>query len=438
MRKSLLFTLLLTVAMFAACRKESPEVVHPSENSYTIYTENYWSNLFDNYWSAMSQSYCFWRYESLDWDAIYDEYIVKFAECDALCMGEPDEYFVESSGLLNLSGDTICYGDSIAIMQFVDIVHQLTDYHYILTLHDVDVSIGSRARVEVYSRDYYHAYNDVGMSAGLNHIEDFERSTGRITDYMSGEYLVDEGMGENLNMVSYLIDGSIPYLYFSSFAICSWEENEENPGFDIPIDPSDDLKSEVLDNFESLVRNTPNMKGAIIDLRANGGGYNLDLDIVLGRFVNENEALHFGYTQHKSGPNRYDYTESVPCYINGTSQEESYLFPIVILADLWSVSMAEFTTIASRSFSDRSIMVGERTFGAISSLCADIYTAGGIIETDNFEIYTASCLFYDIDMNFYEGVGVTPDIEVLFEESTWGTTTTDRQKEVAIDYIKGL
>ncbi len=438
MKKNILLSLLLATLSLAGCRKDSPEIIHPSENSYVIYSENYWSNVFNDYWSAMSQSYLFWKYDTLDWDAIYDTYAPQFAELDSICTNDPDQYFE----LSDIQGTDMYSGDITACQLFKEVAVGLLDHHYVLLLyfpyeHLEYVAIKGSATVDIPSRDYYHEYNGVGLFGGLKVTVDYEKSTGRITEYKGGEYKSDYET-VNLNMMSYLIDGSVPYLYLSGFYISSGIYDGTEDEYETPLDPSDDTKSEVLDNFERLVRETPNMKGAIIDVRGNGGGYNNDLNLILGRFINKNEKLPFANTQHKSGPNRYDYTETTTCYISGTSEEPTYLFPIVMVADLYSVSMSEITTIASRAFSDKSIMVGERTYGGTCSLCSDIYLAGGIVDTDNFYIYTCACLLYDLDMNFYEGVGITPDIEVLFEESTWGTTTTDEQKSVAVEYIKGL
>lgn len=436
MKKNILFTLLLAVALFAGCRKDSPEIVHPAENSYTIYTENYWSNLFNDYWHAMSQSYVFWKYETIDWDDIYDEYAPKFAECDDYCINDPDRYFTyaDTEEITDRDGEAVYIGDAIAYSLFREITYQLLDHHYGLNLYDINMVLNGSYVPDIWSRDYFHE-NIISLVDGLESVIVSEKEASRITDFKGGSYEIEDSTSR-LYMFSYLIDGTIPYLYFSAFSITDGEYDVDNPGFDNPIYSADDKKSEVLDNFESLVRNTANMKGAIIDVRGNGGGNNDDLEVLLGRFINKDDKLHFANSQHKSGPNRYDYTQVTPCYIYGTSEEPTNLFPIVMLADLWSMSMAEITCIASRSFSDKSIMVGERTSGGTCSLVSDYFYAGGIVETDNFRIYSSTFLFYDLDMNFYEGVGITPDIEVLFDEVTWGTT--DSQKNAAIDYIKGL
>ncbi len=304
MKRYIILVLLLVATTLGGCRKDSPDVVHPTENSYTLHSENYWSNIFDDYWNAMNQGYLFWEHDTIDWDAIYGEYAPQFAACDSICVNDPDSYFAYDNAQVDSYGEPMFDGDALAGSLFYEITTQLLDHHYVFCLFDIDLYLSGSAEVDIPNRDYYHKYNNeddilAGFKSGLLNVVDYEQNvSGRITNLKYGEYFIEEGQ-RSLYLLSYLIDGSIPYLYISQFYLSLgilYDDDDDADTYLQPLNEGGAAKDEVLDNFEYLVRNTPNMNGAILDVRANTGGYNNDLKLILGRFVNENEQIQFGYT----------------------------------------------------------------------------------------------------------------------------------------------
>lgn len=421
-----LVSLVIVAASMSACRKDNTVSLNVSDRYRYIYTENYWSLLFQDYWDAMNQSYVFWLEESLDWDEVYTEYKPKFEAIDKWLLDDETSYFENTESCYNDYGTLLCKGDSAAWYNFHQIVGQLVDRHYVLSLYDLNKTVYDNS--ELQERDYYHAYDsyfDIGLkttiAAGV--------ADQSISDYCSGSYL--NGYSSTpLEMCSYRLNDDIAYLRLSSFVI--YDSNND------PINPRENTITEVLDNFESIARNTPDFKGAILDLRHNTGGYNNDLDSMLARFINVNDKVLVSTSCHKSGPNRLDYTSLVPNYMNGLSEQESYTFPIAVLVDLYSISMSEITCFAAKEFSEQSAVVGERTFGATCSLLNDYFLTSGVVSTYNFQIYSATSIhYYGKDLKFYEGIGVPPDVEVFYD-TDWGTTTVDLQKQAAQQYLNSL
>lgn len=432
MKRAVQFAILaiVTLSTFGGCRKDSPVSLQAEDRYVYTSSSSYWEQVFDDYWEVMNQSYVFWMEEELDWDQIYGEYHPQFVALDEMRASESDRYDATSRLYSDTFNSYLCYGDSLGVATFKAITSQLSDYHYDLTLDDVGCTIVG-AWSEYYERDYYHMFDYSGFNSGVQKTIAAGIADGSITDYCAGTYVDSSGEASNpMSLYSYRQDGDIAYFRLSSWNICA--------SYNTPVYRGENNLSEVLENFYDIVRNTPDLKGAIIDVRNNAGGYNYDLNYVLGEFINVDDKLFVGYTRHKSGPNRLDYTSYVPSYLYGSSEEESIRFPIAVLADINSCSMSEQLCFAADAFSEDSIVVGERTFGATCSLCDEMYLSGGVASNSNFTITTASALcYYGEDKVFYEGIGVTPDIEVFYD-TNWGATTTDTQKQTAIDYLKSL
>ncbi|MFI3295571.1 MAG: S41 family peptidase [Rikenellaceae bacterium] len=415
--------ILASLVSIVGCRNQAISTENLADKEISTSSATYWSEFFDAYWEAMNQSYVFWKYDNTDWDKIKTNYAPIFSDLDSWRMESNSDYY-QRSALLSHNQDSLLFkGDSTALMYLNSITTGLLDHHYSLAIKDLGCFLDGGGD-EVSSRDYYSDRS--GFTEGLLTSYYDGLDDGSITDEAYGEYESEDG---DIMLISYCLNGDIAYLYVSKYGISDAESD--------PIDPDDDTLEDVLDNFEDIVRGTPDLKGVILDVRCNTGGTNDDLDEVFGRFIADGEILEFGYSQHKAGPGRLDYTQVTPVSLKGSSDEATLDFPIVVLADIGSVSLAEITCVVARAFSAQSIVVGERTFGGTCSLMSDIYLAGGVIENDNMRIYTSSGLFYDLDMNFYEGVGITPDIEVFYDP-TWVDTGIDSQKQAAVDYLNGL
>ena len=103
-----------------------------------------------------------------------------------------------------------------------------------------------------------------------------------------------------------LSDGRIvPYLWTSNAAITP-----------VMRDMVGTTAQILLDRWLTVVCTTPRaqLAGMILDTRSNGGGYQDDLDYLVGSFINQRTAIF--KTRYKEGPGRLEYSVWCPYYQN--------------------------------------------------------------------------------------------------------------------------
>lgn len=383
----LLITLLLSCTILS-CR-QNPQLQSPTDDPSSS-----WRGVFISYWQGMNHSYSFWDIDPTDWDKVYDEYLPKFEALDELAEGS----FEESKAL------------------FEELTSTLIDHHYSLKVkHNGKEYYVIPADKEIQTRDYYHEKTMEYFRAPVV----TNKNSGRISHMLSETWL--DSNDTQVSMASYIID-EIAYLYISDFML-----NE------LIFDPVKYAKQQgILNQFWSMA-DTPGIKGAIVDVRGNGGGYLSDLQILLGRFITQ--PLHIGYTKHKNGMGRLDYSPFEPAFLYPIEGGIDLQVPIVVLSDLHSVSMAEMTS-RTIGLMPTGCHIGERTYGGQGPLNNDFkqYFSGSF-ENKAYKVYTSSHILYNLDKVSTEGYGIMPQIVVLtdIEELKTGY---DRQLERAIEYIE--
>ena len=235
-------------------------------------------------------------------------------------------------------------------------------------------------------------------------------------------------------LYSALYDNEIAYIRFPSFSI---GENIGDYATGIGV---------ALENYYSLVESNK-VKGIIIDLRCNNGGYLVDMGLLTKCLVSKDDYFPFAYTRQKSGLGRLDYSPYVEMAVPATSDNPTRSdLPIVILTDRFSISMGEITPLAFKQISDKVKIVGERTFGATSPLTEHFILGGGIHK--DFNLHQASVALVSLDKKSIEGYGVEPDIESPLAEFemvnidgidyTRFKDATDNQFNKAVQCIKSM
>lgn len=149
-------------------------------------------------------------------------------------------------------------------------------------------------------------------------------------------------------MVSFLID-DVAYLYFDRFILSE---------LFLVADETDNA-IRAWRNFWDMIETTPNLRGILIDVRDNQGGYLSDMRELAGRLTAEEHL--FGYSRTKSGLGRLDYTPWLPLTLTPTTPGYSAAgdLPVVLLTSLYSISMAELTAMAIHSLPNGHL-IGER------------------------------------------------------------------------------
>lgn len=384
MRKLILLTaILLSLVSLSGCRSEADELYSPEDRTASTLTEQ-----FDAFWSGMQQSYVFWSDDDTDWESIRAKYRPKFVSLDR-------EKYVST--------------DTVAKL-YNELSATLLDHHLNIRGVNPKAAPGKNnifsvypAVAEVEKRDYYHPkLTD----------EDFQKTyarlqaEGRLSQWHNANAYTSSG---DMQVTSGLIDGDILYLRVSQFAVISLVD--EFP--DYKDDTHDNPKALEARQFfiEKVTAPETNLRGVIIDLRNNPGGFTTDLSFLFAYLTPE--PLRLGKTRTKSGLHPLAYSAWIPFEIapapTGTLPSD---IPVTALCDIWSCSLAELFTQAVMMLPNGQ-SIGERTFGCTGPLVYDYRVAytGSFSTSDNkLTVHTSTWqMRMGPELKLFEGVGVTPD-----------------------------
>ena len=428
--------LLATAVIATSCRDDESEFSTPG--SQMIYDTP--SEQFIAIWKSMNTSYVMWDIDPTDWDAVYNEYYPKFLALDKR-LEDDDDATVSTAELKEL---------------YEGVFSTLIDHHLGISVwnkwggNDVPVFSIANLTKELSSRDYYHPrhLNTAVFTSsvaqphlleiyGMRTMEDHSVVQHlRVLEAQGRATQIKYGYCSYMTVISALIDGNIPYLHFDQFNFFNlinhyileeYRDNSNNPYADA---------YRAYNNFYSNVIALENLGGVIIDVRENYGGYVRDQQDLLGLLIDE--PVLTGYQHYKMGFGKYDYSPWTPLnfYPNDTRHRTGYNKPVVILADLYSISMAEITTMMAQQMPNGCV-IGERTVGGQGTSSGDFeghYSGSFGSESGPHYVTFSDHPTRTVDGKSLEGIGVTPDIPmktVLSELTNGNDTWIDR----AVTYI---
>lgn len=398
--KNIIFIVLACfLLLFSACRKDVDEMIY-NEN-YTTYEQQ-----FKAVWSGVNSVYVHWSADTVDWDARYRRLLPRFQSLDRIVddLSLPDN-------LRSVPFDTFA-------ALYTELFQGMIDHHMnieIVNLRpsplDADTKFSySPGFAEVQKRDYYHSRSwmllDYLLMVALEnegHVTELEYKNG-----LHSEALVC------------MIDGKYAYLKLSEYQLSiSGQDDEARTAYEHWL--------------EMCFR--PTTRGIILDNRGNPGGKEKDLELVISPFLAHDLLL--GYNRTKNGPGRLDYTPWAEHKILKAQQTRSDI-PFVVLADIWSGSMGELTTAAVKAM-PQGYFIGERTYGAFGGASTlmdattyEMFTVGELGGVGkNHHINTSSYQYKLADGGILEGIGVTPDQEVLYLDYR-------NQLDAAINYLNSV
>jgi hypothetical protein len=482
----------VVIVLLASCR---PVVSSERSEDYAFFPsgnnpgELYdFSAIFENFWSGMNRNYVFWDRESVDWDAVYDEYKPKFAALPRFDAG------VGSS--IPWGEETFFYSAGSAFGLFREMTKDLSDGHLQLTVAD---PYGVLERVVLKDHDnpfvtstnivpsLYRKWEEIkgGQEArrgifrlsdwtltdppntALDRAKTYDFIKGTIANHVDfedeGGYfnILDPNLGyteANKATISqfmpriaagYIDDKKILYIYAPYLLYYTCRE-------EIPI-LSGGGEAFPIDGFLSVMNiffnglKEPDLKGVIVDLRGVVGGSPKDLTYVWGRMITD--PLTIGHQRGKSGEGRLDYGPWVPLRILPAGEDERMddktrgKIPIVALADELTSSGAEFSIMAIHAMPNGYVIgSSERTLGTTSMpLPNQKYNAGVFDGSPFFSSLTVTgAQSRHLDGNVYEGVGIPVDAlgkgEVVKQDwnAFFATNKNERKDtvlEAAINYI---
>jgi hypothetical protein len=418
--------LALVALIFSGCRKEADYHPYIGETDQLAYDS--YSTQFEFLWKCISTGYVFWDVDETDWDAVYTEYMPKFQALDAKHETGQDVTLAELKTL------------------YEGAMGGLRDHHMNIEVRNLFPSPDDNASyisirpgmMEVEKRDYYieslgNAQYD--LMVFLNNDIDAQYE---LAAHESVTAYVDE-IGEDVTYhycLFTLPDGrKIPYLWQSMAGLTPVMHSLGG------TDQASDA-AVIVDHWLTAIKETPReqLAGIILDNRCNTGGYQDDLDYLIGSFLNEKtEILR---TRYKEGPGRLEHSIWTPYYIEPLAQYHRDItaenIPYVVITDIFSISMGEIEPATIKAVLPTSYVIGERTFGATGPLqpttSIDLNYGGpfGNISKMHHYVYT-STFECSIGGKVLEGTGLTPDQEVLRKDHNGNFKA---QLDAAIEYIQ--
>lgn len=411
----------IIVLIGASCRKEADYMPYIGENgllAYSTYTEQ-----FDYLWRVLSTGYVFWDVDTTDWDAAYSRYYPKFQELDKKY---EQVGYVPTHELQDL---------------YTQLIGGLVDHHLtfrVRNLHPAPDDLSYVLSVtpyalEIPTRDYYvesAAEESAGLHVFLQNIE--SQYTVEVHEECTG-YAPELGREIKYHYILFrLPDGrKIPYLWQSSAGIT-------------PVMLQNGVAAQLLDHYFKAIMETPRnqLAGIILDNRCNRGGYQDDLDYLIGNYLNERTEIM--KTRYKEGPGRLEHSVWTPYYIEPNKKYHRDItaenIPYVVLCDINSVSMGEIEPMTIKAVLPTAHTIGERTHGGTGPLqpanCIDLNYGGPFGSGDmsvGHYVYTSS-FEAQISGKVWEGIGHTPD-EIVLRKDYNGDLKP--QLDAAFQYIIG-
>ncbi len=359
------------------------------EATPTILPEDERVSLFQQVWDTVSEHYLYRDFNGLDWNAVHDKYepIVRNAKTST-------EFYKAISDMVDELNDDHSRFLSPEERQEEDDL-QSGNANYVgvgIVSAPADKSVmvvfvfpGSPAgKAGIIRRDRI-------MAVDGRPIEDPQN----IADMIRGE----EGTTVNLTIRSPGQDERVVPVVrgrITGAIVPSSSRLERDPSIGYLIIPdlwTDDMGDRVENELDSLLTGSPDLKGLVVDLRGNGGGFRSVLEQILGDFVSGQVGSFF------------DSKASYPFKITaGPMLDRLKDVPVVILVDGGSESYAEVLA-ASIQEKGRAQVVGVHSAGNTETIYQYNFDDGS-------RLWCAQEGFKLLDGTNLEGRGVIPDFVI--------------------------
>ena len=349
------------------------------------------ADVFEAYWNGMNDNYLYWDIDTTDWDRVHTVYKPLFA---ALNQDDPADLRKAVGYFRQMSGGLI---DGHLSIQFT---------HPLLKDSMIYPALNRKLPAPDFHSPFPYPRADSGyLDSG----------------YVSGGYVTTDQ--DRVFAMCGTIQRRCLYFYCDKFALQeAFGSNQVNG-----------VQQVMRYFFNNIKTMPPGIRSVIIDVRNNEGGNLVDLNFLLGALISK--PLAFGYTRYKGGNGRLNYTPWIAAYVMPKDDARALAVPIIVLADSYSISMAEATVMAVKAMPN-SYFIGETTWGATGPVSdGALYNDGPFSVYNYFSVYTSSAEFKYIDGRIYEGKGFSPDIPVPFDAAGL-LNGRDRQLEKALSLLQ--
>ena len=261
------------------------------------------------------------------------------------------------------------------------------------------------------------------------------------------DYFEPGFLNKGIRIVYALLKGNIAYFHVSGFYMSAYlEDSESENSFDMsnPVTKAHVQKMKQVwqawfDAIQQLHK-AGTLKGVIIDVRSNGGGFTKDFQYCVGALLPAG-GYHVGYQRGKRGYGRFEYSTMMPFIAKTMSAPHEIIddIPVVLMPNCRSVSMSEMSTLAVKKMANGTV-IGKRTWGGLCPLISNefnSYNYSGFIGVEGVTPvygYVPTMAAFNIDKKPIEGQGIAPDIEVDLNP-TLLTLGEDSQLNQAIQVI---
>ena len=181
------------------------------------------------------------------------------------------------------------------------------------------------------------------------------------------------------------------------------------------------------EDMKYIVEHYKDCKGLIFDLRQNGGGSDLNIDMLLSIFDNHSQVIQMN--QMKSGPKHNDFTDPRPVYAADSSLlgKDFYTKPVAVLIDRGSFSATSYFAVCTMAY-DNIKLFGDYTGGGLG-----MPNGGALPNGWTYRFSISRTLTADGQHPEYEN-GVPPDVYVLLDPALTAQGI-DKIIETAADWI---
>lgn len=444
-----------TIIIFISCREDSDTV-----SSYA-YNQNDKSNFddasssfegqFKAIWTALNCNYPLWDYEEkfgLDWDNVYDKYLPIFQSFDKRLHEKHDTVAIEE--IHNV---------------YKEILSPLHDGHFYAIIKHIyrkEVQdtifpslIRNKSKIEnsVIIKNLSYYIDSIDNSQIEEHIEAKLISLSTGYEYAS----FNDGI-VYLRLPNINLSNVMNYTFMSDEDLAKLDSIQEGYSLLVKlIENTYKEQQEVWTNWFNKIQKLHQkgqLRGIIIDLRNNPGGYGADFKYLLGALIKPDNTSNkkniigcqFGQIRAKASYGRLDFLPLEPYFhpIYPLDHEVIDKEPVVILANELTGSAAEHICLYAKQMSN-GMVIGTQTYGALSPLIepdneGKIYSIfySGIVghkKEAPFYLYIPFAAFITDEGDILESIGIKPDIEVRLDNNLYQTTGRDTQLERALEYI---
>jgi hypothetical protein len=338
-------------------------------------TPKTFGEVFNIFWNQVNRNYLYWEIDSTNWNEAYSTYKPLFEK-------------------LNLNNENDL---KKSVFYFKDMCKSLVDGHFYIdfTKSQIDDSLVYPSFDRKKKSNLFH--NPFPYFTIVKNYLD--------SNYYEGIDNITNPSGIPLYTLAGTIDNKALYFHCSSFTLLRSFSSVQN----------NNAKPVLNYLFENLRSPSPNIKGIILDLRNNSGGNLSDLNFLAGQFIYT--PLHFGFTRHKNGNGRLEYSPWLNAYINPQRRTTINNLPIIILVDSYSASITELITLALKCLSQKVVVIGENTWGATGPITStEVYNFGNFEINGFMSVQLSSAAFKTKENNIYESSGIPPDIPIPFDK----------------------